>query len=213
MYKKFYEVNYEVLNEYEDIINYLGEKKYKQQKILNNFINDIECRRFNYNKIIYYYNYLTKIFNDIFTMCDTCDYNYYIFKDCVDTVLNILDGLIKISDRDIFDILNKNVYNIENKLISLISILVLHDNEYSLDVRKISGNKNANYKVRYTCSIKYHNKIIFRVYHSCYDNLTTIKLFSKDEKFNNITKEHVEITSEEQLDQILQQYISILFEG
>lgn len=210
MYKKLLDVNYDVINEYEDIINYLGTQKYKQDGILVKFIDDLEFRRFTYDKVLYYYKYFKQIFNDIFTMCDIHDYNYYVLKDSTDMLLNVLDGHIKISDDEIWDILNKNVYNIESKIVSLISVLILNDNEYSLDVRKLSANKGSMYKVRYSCSIKYKNKIVFRIYYGCSDNLTTIKLFSKDSKFNNLSKDHITISSEKELDEILMKYISIL---
>lgn len=209
IYKKISTMDYEIIKEYRDIINYIGKLKYNQHDIIDMFENDFINRKLEYDKILYYHKYLKKIFNQILSACNVEDDDYILFKDNADMLINILDSNIRLSEEQIWKILNKYVYNIESKMTALVSILVLSKEGYNLDVRRVTANKGSKYKVKYSCALKHYNNLIFRIYYSDYDNLTIIKLFPRNPLFDKIQNGRIIIQSEEELDDILNKHLQL----
>lgn len=211
IYRKLQRVDTSIIREYRDIINYLAEKKYRKCSLLENLLNDINCNNIDNEKRNYYYVILKNILNDILEICKklNCeqDEEYQSFKSNFKILTNIFQPNGRVNDDSIWKVLNENVYNIEDKLTSIVTMLKLSNGDFSIENRIIHGNKANAYSFRYTCSLKFCGRIIFRLYYEPIENTKTIKLFNGIKGLYNLPKNQITINSEEHLDELLQLYM------
>lgn len=98
--------------------------------------------------------------------------------------------------------LNEKLYNLKNKVDTIITTLKLIDNTYEVDYRK----KFCFDAKHYCCTIKRNNDIIVRIYLSEITNKAKIKFFTMNERFPTIIKS---IDNERQLND----YLNLLLEA
>lgn len=217
IYRKVQRVDTSIIKEYHDTINYLAEKKYGKHLLLENLSNDINSNNIDNEKRKYYHTTLKNILNDILEICKklNCeqDEEYKLFKFNFQMLINIFEPNRKVNDDSIWKILNENVYNIEDKLVSIITMLKLSNGDFSIENRMVHGNKANGYKVRYTCSLKFFGTIVFRLYYDPIEDSKSIKLFHGVDyqdylkELRDLPKNKIIINSEEHLDELLQLYI------
>lgn len=105
-------------------------------------------------------------------------------------------------------LLNDNVYNIEDKLMSISVLLQMYGKNMSYECRRINckPKKVQNYTYRISCSLKSGNYLFLRVYYEPDVNKTLYKIFKPFE-----IKTQMEILeSEQQLDDILEKFTNCI---
>lgn len=106
-----------------------------------------------------------------------------------------------LNKREHWDILNQNVYNIEDKLMGLTTMLSLQLNDFTYECRKINSKNKIHYDYRISCSLKFHNRLIIRIYYEPEQNKTLYKLFKRVGHLKSSGLQ--ELNSEEELDNII----------
>lgn len=104
-------------------------------------------------------------------------------------------------------VLNSKVYNIEEKFLSLTTMLSLYKGDFSYHCRRINGKKAAQYTYRLACSLKYKNRLILRVYHEPDSDKTIYKVFPQ---VGDLPRKMEQLKSEEQLDEILEKCMTYI---
>lgn len=116
-----------------------------------------------------------------------------------------------LNKREHWDILNKYVYNIENKIIGLATMLSFQIKDLTYECRKINSKNKLHYDYRICCSLKFQNRLIIRIYYEPETNKTIYKIFPKIGDLQNTKM--FELHSEEELDNIITMCMTYISKG
>lgn len=109
-----------------------------------------------------------------------------------------------------WEILNENVYNIENKFIALTTMLGMQIGDFSYHCRKINSKNKQNYNYRIACSLTFKNSLILRVYYEPEVNKILYKVFPR---VGNLQGKIKKLNSEEELDDIITKCLESICQG
>lgn len=119
----------------------------------------------------------------------------------------------EITEEHIWNVLNKNIYNIKDKFYSYVILFNLLDARFNVDVRVLNGKERKNYKLQYTCSMKEHHKLLFRVYYNPVLNSIKIKVFNREflpYEFREKYRKKININTEEELDSFFTELLGFM---
>ncbi len=106
-------------------------------------------------------------------------------------------------DSDIvWEVLNENVFNVQDKLLSMVSMSKLQGIDLSFSCRKINGKNKKLYKYKLACSINYKARLIFRIYYEPEKDKITTKVFGKHGG-KDLHNKLIVINKEEELDDVI----------
>lgn len=112
-----------------------------------------------------------------------------------------MENIIRRDSREIWDILNNNLYGIEDKLIGVVMSLNLDEPGFSYSCRRIESKNKLRYDYRLACSINFNCKLLIRFYYEPVTNKKLVNFFG----FSN--KRNVQIKDEDDLNKILIDFV------
>lgn len=113
-----------------------------------------------------------------------------------------MDNVICRNKREIWNILNKNFYDIESKLMAATMMLNIDGRSFTYSCRRINSKNNLTYDYRLACNINLNHKLLIRFYYEPTTNKKMANYFG----FRN--ERNIIIENEEQLNEIFFDFIN-----